>query len=45
MDYAQASLQAHRTWRGKLEVTPRMTVVSRDALSLAYTPGVAQPCL
>ena len=45
MDYAQASLQAHRTWRGKLEVTPRMTVDSRDALSLAYTPGVAQPCL
>ena len=45
MDYAQASLQAHRTWHGKLEVTPRMTVDSRDALSLAYTPGVAQPCL
>ena len=45
MDYASESLKAHRSWRGKLEVTPRAAVNSKEALSLAYTPGVAQPCL
>lgn len=45
MDYAKESLRCHREWRGKLEVTPRAAVDSKEALSLAYTPGVAQPCL
>ena len=45
MDYAKESLRLHYQWRGKLEVTPRAAVDSRDALSLAYTPGVAEPCL
>ena len=45
MDYAKESLRLHYEWKGKLEVTPRSAVDSKDALSLAYTPGVAQPCL
>lgn len=45
MDYAKESLRLHAEWKGKLEVTPRAAVDSKDALSLAYTPGVAQPCL
>ena len=45
MDYASESLKKHYEWRGKLEVTPRAAVDSKEALSLAYTPGVAQPCL
>ena len=45
MDYAKESLRLHYEWRGKLEVTPRAAVDSKEALSLAYTPGVAQPCL
>ena len=45
MDYAKESLRLHYEWRGKLEMTPRAAVDSKDALSLAYTPGVAQPCL
>ena len=45
MNYAEESLKKHYEWRGKLEVTPRAPVDSREALSLAYTPGVAQPCL
>ena len=45
MDYAKESLRLHAQWRGKLEVTPRAPVDTREALSLAYTPGVAQPCL
>ena len=45
MDYAKESLRLHSEWRGKLEVTPRVQVDSKEALSLAYTPGVAQPCL
>ena len=45
MDYAKESLRLHYEWKGKLEVTPRVAVDSKDALSLAYTPGVAQPCL
>lgn len=45
MDYAKESLQLHYEWKGKLEITPRASVDSKDALSLAYTPGVAQPCL
>ena len=45
MDYAKESLRLHYEWKGKLEVTPRAAVDSKDALSLAYPPGVAQPCL
>ena len=45
MDYASESLKKHYEWKGKLEVTPRAAVDSKEALSLAYTPGVAQPCL
>jgi malate dehydrogenase (oxaloacetate-decarboxylating) len=45
MDYAQESLKLHYQWRGKLDTVPKMEVKDKDALSLAYTPGVAQPCL
>ncbi|MBQ2995812.1 MAG: NAD-dependent malic enzyme [Oscillibacter sp.] len=45
MDYAKESLRLHGEWRGKLEVTPRAAVNDKESLSLAYTPGVAQPCL
>ena len=45
MDYAKESLRLHYQWKGKLEVIPRASVDSKEALSLAYTPGVAQPCL
>ncbi len=45
MDYATESLRKHYEWRGKLETIPKMPVNTREDLSLAYTPGVAQPCL
>ena len=45
MDYAAESLKLHYQWRGKLETVPKMEVKDRESLSLAYTPGVAQPCL
>ena len=45
MDYAKESLRLHGEWKGKLEVTPRASVNDKESLSLAYTPGVAQPCL
>ncbi|MGM9607382.1 MAG: NADP-dependent malic enzyme [Oscillospiraceae bacterium] len=45
MDYMKESLRLHAEWKGKLETVPKMTVDSKDALSLAYTPGVAAPCL
>ena len=45
MDYAAESLKKHYEWKGKLEMTPRAAVDNKEALSLAYTPGVAQPCL
>lgn len=45
MDYRKESLKLHEQWRGKVEVTARAKVDNKDALSLAYTPGVAQPCL
>lgn len=45
MDYAKESLRLHGEWKGKLEVTPRVPVNTKDDLSLAYTPGVAEPCL
>lgn len=45
MDYAKESLRLHAEWRGKLEIVPKMSVATREDLALAYTPGVAQPCL
>ncbi|WP_461258029.1 NAD(P)-dependent malic enzyme [Treponema sp. R80B11-R83G3] len=45
MNYAEESLKKHYQWRGKLEIVPKMPVSTREDLSLAYTPGVAQPCL
>ena len=45
MNYAEESLKLHYQWRGKLETVPKMEVKDRESLSLAYTPGVAQPCL
>lgn len=45
MDYAKESLKLHYKWKGKIEVTARAAVDNKEALSLAYTPGVAQPCL
>ena len=45
MDYAKESLQLHGEWKGKIEVIATVPVESKEDLSLAYTPGVAQPCL
>ena len=45
MNYAEESLRLHGEWKGKIEVISRVPVKTKDDLSLAYTPGVAQPCL
>jgi len=45
MDYASESLKKHYEWNGKIEVVSRITLTTREDLSLAYTPGVAEPCL
>lgn len=45
MDYAKESLKLHYEWQGKIEITARAKAGDKEALSLAYTPGVAQPCL
>ena len=45
MDYAKESLRLHEQWKGKIEVVATVPVETKDDLSLAYTPGVAQPCL
>ena len=45
MDYAKESLRLHGEWKGKIEVVATVPVKTKDDLSLAYTPGVAQPCL
>ena len=45
MDYRQEALEKHAEWRGKLEVASRVPVRTSEDLSLAYTPGVAEPCL
>ena len=45
MNYAEESLKKHYEWKGKIEVTQRVEVKSKEDLSLAYTPGVATPCL
>ena len=45
MDYAKESLRLHGEWKGKIEVVSTVPVATKDDLSLAYTPGVAEPCL
>lgn len=45
MDYAKEALRYHAEWNGKLETVPKMPIQNRDDLSIAYTPGVAAPCL
>lgn len=45
MNYREESLKKHYEWKGKIEVSPRVEVKNREDLSLAYTPGVAEPCL
>ncbi len=45
MNYAEESLKKHAEWKGKIEVTARVSVKTKEDLSLAYTPGVATPCL
>lgn len=45
MNYAEESLKLHYQWHGKLDTVPKMEIRSKDDLSLAYTPGVAQPCI
>lgn len=45
MDYAKEALRLHAEWKGKLDIDPKMEINTKDDLSLAYTPGVAAPCL
>ena len=45
MDYAKEAARLHKEWNGKIEVVSRVSVSNKDELSIAYTPGVAQPCL
>jgi len=45
MNYAEESLKLHYQWKGKLDIAAKVPVSSREELSLAYTPGVAEPCL
>ena len=45
MDYAKEALRMHKEWKGKLDIVPKMSIKTKDDLSIAYTPGVAQPCL
>jgi len=45
MNYREESLKLHGQWKGKIEVVARVPVGSREELSLAYTPGVAEPCM
>ncbi len=45
MDYFDESLKKHYEWKGKLEIVSKAPLNNKDDLSLAYTPGVAKPCL
>ena len=45
MDYASESLRLHGQWGGKIEVIAKVPCKTKEDLALAYTPGVAQPCL
>ena len=44
MDVKEKALALHREWQGKIEITARCPVTNSEELSLAYTPGVAEPC-
>ncbi len=44
MDIREESLKKHSEWKGKIEVVSRTKINNKDQLSLAYTPGVAEPC-
>ena len=41
----QRTMEAHKTWRGKIEITSRVSLENTDELTIAYTPGVAEPCM
>ena len=45
MDRREIALKAHKEWEGKIEVVSRAKVTNREELAVAYTPGVAEPCL
>jgi len=45
MNYREESLKKHAEWKGKIETVCRVPTDSKEALSLAYTPGVAEPCM
>ena len=45
MDKKQLAIEKHREWKGKIEVISRAPITNREELALAYTPGVAEPCL
>ena len=45
MDIKELAMRKHEEWGGKIEIKPRTTAGSKEALSIAYTPGVAEPCL
>ena len=45
MDYSEVSLQKHREWGGKIDYAAKMPIRSKEDLSIAYTPGVAKPCM
>ena len=45
MNYKEKSLKAHREWRGKIEMAPKVAITSKEDLSIAYTPGVSEVCL
>lgn len=45
MDYNKKAIEMHAKWQGKIEVVPRCEINGRDDLSVAYTPGVARPCV
>lgn len=45
MNYSEEALKKHSQWKGKIEVISRVPLKTRDDLSIAYTPGVAAPCL
>ena len=45
MDYGKIALEKHKTWRGKFEIVPTCPVETVEDLSIAYTPGVAAPCV
>ena len=45
MDYAKVALEKHLQWKGKIEIVPTCPVETKEDLSVAYTPGVAAPCI